>query len=130
MAGALPLLGVLRHPHVLRVGDADISERPVARRCRPSVHDVHPSAGGLRRHHPAAGRLAVAAGSACGFTMTLSLAASKSLLGGYTVGFAIWAPMNAAAFYIAFLRVGFRHVKQIDAVRSDIDVRVRVHGQA
>jgi len=74
--------------------------------------------------------LAKAAGAACGFTMTLTLAASKNLLGGYTVGFAIWALMNAAAFYIAFLRVGFRHVKQIDAVRSDIDVRVRVHGQA
>jgi len=66
--------------------------------------------------------------------MTLTLAGSKNLLGGYTVGFAIWAVMNAAAFYIAFSRVGFRHAKlnDTDAIpaHSNIDVGVRVHGQA
>jgi len=78
--------------------------------------------------------LAKAAGAACGFAMTVTLAASKNLLGGYTVGFAIWALMNAAAFYIAFSRVGFRHAKPdieaIPSVHSNIDVGVRVHGQA
>src|SRR5579872_488447 len=78
--------------------------------------------------------LAKAAGAACGFTMTLTLAASKNLLGGYTVGFAIWAVMNAAAFYIAFSRVGFRHAQlnDTDAIpaHSNIDVGIQVHGQA
>jgi NNP family nitrate/nitrite transporter-like MFS transporter len=79
--------------------------------------------------------LAKAAGAACGFTMTVTLAASKNLLGGYTVGFAIWALMNAAAFYIAFSRVGFRHAKpDIEATpsggHSNIDAGVRAHGQA
>ena len=55
--------------------------------------------------------LAKAAGAACGFMMTVTLAASKDVLGGYTFGFAIWALMNAAAFYIAFSRVGFAHAK-------------------
>jgi NNP family nitrate/nitrite transporter-like MFS transporter len=76
--------------------------------------------------------LAKAAGAACGFTMTVTLAASKNLLGGYTVGFAIWALMNVAAFYIALSRVGFRHAKPdieaIPSVHSNIDVEVRVHG--
>jgi NNP family nitrate/nitrite transporter-like MFS transporter len=40
--------------------------------------------------------------------MTITLAASKSLLGGYTFGFAIWALMTVAAFYITLSRVGFR----------------------
>jgi NNP family nitrate/nitrite transporter-like MFS transporter len=78
--------------------------------------------------------LAKAAGAACGFAMTMTLAASKNLLGGYTVGFAIWALMNAAAFYIALSRVGFRHAKTnieaIPSVHSNIDGGVRVHGQA
>ncbi len=78
--------------------------------------------------------LAKAAGAACGFTMTITLAASKNLLGGYTVGFAIWALMNAAAFYIALSRVGFRHAKPdievVPSVHSNIDAGVRVHGQA
>ncbi len=79
--------------------------------------------------------LAKAAGAACGFTMTMTLAASKNLLGGYTVGFAIWALMNAAAFYIAFSRVGFRHATPaVEAVpsgaHSTIDAAVRAHGQA
>jgi NNP family nitrate/nitrite transporter-like MFS transporter len=77
--------------------------------------------------------LAKAAGAACGFTMTVTLAASKNLLGGYTVGFAIWALMNVAAFYIALSRVGFRHAKPdveaIPSVHSNIDVGVRVHEQ-
>ena len=78
--------------------------------------------------------LAKAAGAACGFTMTMTLAASKNLMGGYTVGFAIWALMNAAAFYIAFSRVGFRDAK-LDAgdaasAHSNVEVGVRVHGQA
>jgi len=78
--------------------------------------------------------LAKAAGAACGFTMTVTLAASKNLLGGYTAGFAIWTLMNVAAFYIALSRVGFRHAKpDIEgnpSVHSNIDVGVRVHGQA
>ena len=78
--------------------------------------------------------LAKAAGAACGFTMTMTLAASKNLLGGYTVGFGIWAVMNFAAFYIAFSRVGFRHAKPDiepipSPVHSNIDAGVRVHGQ-
>ncbi len=83
--------------------------------------------------------LAKAAGAACGFTMTVTLAASKNLLGGYTFGFAIWALMNVTAFYIALSRVGFRHIKPVEAIpsgdatdaisaHSDIDVGVRVHG--
>jgi nitrate/nitrite transporter NarK len=55
--------------------------------------------------------LAKAAGAACGFTMTITLAASKELLGGYTLGFAIWALMNFAALYISLSRIGFRHAK-------------------
>ena len=77
--------------------------------------------------------LAKAAGAACGFTMTLTLAASNNFLGAYTFGFEIWALMNVAAFYIALSRVGFRHAKQAatDAisVHSNIGVEVRVHGQ-
>ena len=61
--------------------------------------------------------LAKAAGAACGFTMTVTLAASKDLLGGYTFGFALWALMNVAAFYIAVSRVGFRQ-PYIEAVPS------------
>ena len=60
------------------------------------------------RHVGAVSGLAKAAGAACGFAMTITLAASKDLLGGYTLGFAIWALMNVAAFYIALSRVGFR----------------------
>jgi len=94
------------------------------------------------RHVGAVSGLAKAAGAACGFTMTVTLAASKNLLGGYTFGFAIWALMNAAAFYIALSRVGFRHAQpHIEAVpsgdataaiavHSNVDVRVRIHGQA
>ncbi len=78
--------------------------------------------------------LAKAAGAACGFTMTVTLAASKNLLGGYTAGFAIWAVMNVAAFYVALSRVGFRHAKSdiegIPSVHSNVEVGVRVHGQA
>jgi nitrate/nitrite transporter NarK len=63
--------------------------------------------------------LAKAAGAACGFTMTITMAASKQLLGGYTLGFAIWALMNAAALYIALSRVGFRHAQpQAEPMRS------------
>lgn len=47
----------------------------------------------------------------CGFAMTMMLATSKQLLGEYTLGFAIWALMNVAAFYIVFSRVGFRDTK-------------------
>jgi nitrate/nitrite transporter NarK len=71
------------------------------------------------RHVGAVSGLAKAAGAACGFTMTVTLAASKNLLGGYTVGFAIWALMNAAAFYITLSRIGFRDVKpDIEAIPS------------
>jgi NNP family nitrate/nitrite transporter-like MFS transporter len=79
--------------------------------------------------------LAKAAGAACGFTMTMTLAGSKNLLGGYTVGFAIWALMNAVAFYIAFWRVGFKHAKPDfeaipSGVHSNVEAGVRAHGQA
>jgi MFS transporter, NNP family, nitrate/nitrite transporter len=71
------------------------------------------------RHVGAVSGLAKAAGAACGFTMTVTLAASKQLLGGYTLGFAIWALMNIAAFYIAFWRIGFRDAAQdIEALPS------------
>ena len=49
--------------------------------------------------------------------MTITLAASKDLLGGYTFGFALWALMNVAAFYIALSRVGFRQ-PYIEAIPS------------
>lgn len=64
-------------------------------------------------HVGAVSGLAKAAGAACGFTMTAILAASNFLLGGYTLGFVVWALMNAAAFYVAFSRVGFRDVQPI-----------------
>jgi NNP family nitrate/nitrite transporter-like MFS transporter len=64
-------------------------------------------------HVGAVSGLAKAAGAACGFTMTAILAASNFLVGGYTLGFAVWALMNGAAFYIAFTRVGFRDVKPV-----------------
>jgi NNP family nitrate/nitrite transporter-like MFS transporter len=64
-------------------------------------------------HVGAVSGLAKAAGAACGFTMTIILATSKQLLGGYTLGFAIWALMNVAAFYIVFSRVGFRDTKPL-----------------
>jgi MFS transporter, NNP family, nitrate/nitrite transporter len=85
--------------------------------------------------------LAKAAGAACGFTMTIILAASRDLLGGYTAGFAIWALMNVAAFYITFSRVGFRQARSdVEAIPSanatdaipaysNVDVRVQVHGR-
>lgn len=85
--------------------------------------------------------LAKAAGAACGFTMTIILAASRDLLGGYTAGFAIWALMNVAAFYISFSRVGFRQARSdVEAIPSanatdaipaysNVDVRVQVHGR-
>ncbi|OPH82305.1 MFS transporter [Nitrobacter vulgaris] len=62
-------------------------------------------------HVGAVSGLAKAAGAACGFAMTMMLATSKQLLGEYTLGFAIWAFMNVAAFYIVFSRVGFRDTK-------------------
>lgn len=65
------------------------------------------------KHVGAVSGLAKAAGAACGFTMTVTLAASKHLIGGYTLGYVIWALMNVAAFYIAFSRVGFRHAKPV-----------------
>jgi NNP family nitrate/nitrite transporter-like MFS transporter len=68
------------------------------------------------QHVGAVSGLAKAAGAACGFTMTVTLAASKNLLGGYTFGFALWALMNFAAFYIAFSRVGFGHAKPYSEV--------------
>ncbi|MBV8151248.1 MAG: MFS transporter [Candidatus Eremiobacteraeota bacterium] len=88
--------------------------------------------------------LAKAAGAACGFTMTLTLAASKNLLGSYTGGFEVWALMNVAAFYIALSRVGFKHAKpateaipsgaatetETVAAHPNIDAGVRVHGKA
>ena len=65
------------------------------------------------RHVGAVSGLAKAAGAACGFAMTMILATSKQLLGEYTLGFAIWALMNVAAFYIVFSRVGFRDTKPL-----------------
>ena len=69
-------------------------------------------------HVGAVSGLAKAAGAACGFTMTIILATSKELLGGYTLGFAIWALMNVAAFYIVLSRVGFRNTKPLAEQRS------------
>jgi NNP family nitrate/nitrite transporter-like MFS transporter len=72
------------------------------------------------RHVGAVSGLAKAAGAACGFTMTITLAASKDFLGGYTFGFAIWALMNVGAFYITLSRVGFKHAKpDTEAIPSD-----------
>ena len=70
-------------------------------------------------HVGAVSGLAKAAGAACGFTMTSILAASKFLLGGYTMGFVIWALMNIAAFYVSFSRVGFRNVKPVSAAIAE-----------
>jgi NNP family nitrate/nitrite transporter-like MFS transporter len=64
-------------------------------------------------HVGAVSGLAKAAGAACGFAMTMVLAVSKELLGEYTLGFAVWALMNGAAFYIVFSRVGFRDIKPL-----------------
>jgi NNP family nitrate/nitrite transporter-like MFS transporter len=64
-------------------------------------------------HVGAVSGLAKAAGAACGFTMTAVLAASNFLLGGYTLGFVVWALMNIAAFYVSFSRVGFRDAKPL-----------------
>jgi NNP family nitrate/nitrite transporter-like MFS transporter len=64
-------------------------------------------------HVGAVSGLAKAAGAACGFTMTAVLAASNFLLGGYTLGFVVWALMNMAAFYVSFSRVGFRDAKPL-----------------
>ncbi|WP_319796629.1 MFS transporter [Nitrobacter sp.] len=69
-------------------------------------------------HVGAVSGLAKAAGAACGFTMTIILATSKELLGGYTLGFAIWTLMNVAAFYIVLSRVGFRNTKPLVEQRS------------
>jgi NNP family nitrate/nitrite transporter-like MFS transporter len=41
------------------------------------------------------------------------MAASKDILGGYAFGFAVWALMNVAAFYIVLSRVGFRNTKPL-----------------
>lgn len=65
------------------------------------------------KHVGAVSGLAKAAGAACGFTMTVTLAASKHLLGGYTAGFVVWALMNVAAFTIVFTRVGFKHAQAL-----------------
>lgn len=51
--------------------------------------------------------LAKAAGAACGFSMTVVMAFSKNLTGGYTIGFVVWAAMNVLAFYLATTRKGF-----------------------
>jgi len=65
------------------------------------------------KHVGAVSGLAKAAGAACGFTMTVTLAASKYLLGGYALGFIVWALMNVAAFYVVFSRAGFRHAQPV-----------------
>lgn len=70
-------------------------------------------------HVGAVSGLAKAAGAACGFTMTAVLAASNFLVGGYTLGFIVWALMNMAAFYVSFTRVGFRDVKPIDTAIAE-----------
>jgi NNP family nitrate/nitrite transporter-like MFS transporter len=64
-------------------------------------------------HVGAVSGLAKAAGAACGFTMTSVLAAGNFLLGGYTLGFVVWALMNIAAFYVSFSRVGFKNAKLV-----------------
>jgi len=72
--------------------------------------------------------LAKAAGALCGFTMTMILAGSKNLLGDYTLGFAIWALMNGAAFYIAYTRVGFKQAST--ASHSAIETKPAYAGPA
>jgi NNP family nitrate/nitrite transporter-like MFS transporter len=53
--------------------------------------------------------------------MTAILAASNFLLGGYTLGFVVWALMNIAAFYVSFSRVGFRNAKPVrDAIADAV----------
>jgi MFS transporter, NNP family, nitrate/nitrite transporter len=69
------------------------------------------------RHVGAVSGLAKAAGAACGFIMTIILAASNELLGSYTFGFAVWALMNVAAFYIVLSRLGFTK-PSIEAIPS------------
>ena len=71
-------------------------------------------------HVGAVSGLAKAAGTACGFTMTAILAGSKFLMGGYTLGFAIWALMNIAAFYVSFSRVGFRSAKPVHEIAESV----------
>lgn len=71
-------------------------------------------------HVGAVSGLAKAAGAACGFTMTAILAGSKYLLGGYTLGFVIWALMNIAAFYVSFSRVGFRSAKPVHEIAESV----------
>ncbi|MGH9808532.1 MAG: hypothetical protein ACRD9W_15000, partial [Terriglobia bacterium] len=65
--------------------------------------------------------LAKAAGAACGFTMTMTMAASKDLFGGYTGGYIVWAAINIAAFYIVYFRVGFRHTKPLPEAIGAVD---------
>ncbi len=62
--------------------------------------------------------LAKAAGAACGFIMTVTMAMSKKLTGDYTLGFAIWAAMNVLAFYFAFTRRGFPKLNESDSFAS------------
>ncbi|WP_040675185.1 MFS transporter [Nitrobacter sp. Nb-311A] len=71
-------------------------------------------------HVGAVSGLAKAAGAACGFTMTAILAGSKYLMGGYTLGFFIWALMNIAAFYVSFSRVGFRSAKPVHTIAKSV----------
>jgi NNP family nitrate/nitrite transporter-like MFS transporter len=44
--------------------------------------------------------LAKAAGAACGFTMSVTMAFSKDVTGGYQMGFMLWAAMNIGSLLL------------------------------
>lgn len=64
--------------------------------------------------------LAKAAGAACGFTMTVTMAFCRDVLGSYAVGFMIWTLMNVVAFYLVFKRVGFPRTAQKTVSKDSI----------
>lgn len=66
--------------------------------------------------------LAKAAGAACGFTMTVIMAFSKDVIGGYTLGFVIWALMNGLCLYLVISKTGFPVTKEEISTRVQIRV--------
>lgn len=70
--------------------------------------------------------LAKASGAACGFTMTVIMAFSKDVFDGYTLGFSIWALMNALSFYFVFSRKWFPVSSGSETVREPAQQQVEV----
>jgi NNP family nitrate/nitrite transporter-like MFS transporter len=72
--------------------------------------------------------LAKAAGAACGFTMTVIMALSKDIVGGYTLGFVVWAMMNAVSLHLVVTRKGFpvADAAGTKAPEADVFTKVRV----